>query len=287
MMPDYSKLKEMVAQLREQTEAMAEEVARLEQGGENALAASFDLSKVIPPTRGDGPQPIIGGVPTRDFPDCCAVGSDEEYYCTGTLIAPTLVVTAQHCLDVTRVFLKGHDVSDPESGETIPLARKDGRTVQFVHPSEDLRILVLERPSSVAPRHVAQGFEVRGETALLVGFGRINFSGTVGYGVKRKVEVPILSLDCNAQAAGAYGCNSGAEIVAGHRGLNRDSCKGDSGGPLYITGPDGDDYLLGVTSRGVKNADRVCGDGGIYVRVDLCLDWIRGKTGVEIEGPRL
>ena len=31
-----------------------------------------------------------------------------------------------------------------------------------------------------------------------------------------------------------------------------------------------------------RPTDRECGDGGIYVRVDLCLDWIRDVTGAEI-----
>ena len=74
-------------------------------------------------------------------------------------------------------------------------------------------------------------------------------------------------------------------MVAGHRGLRMDSCKGDSGGPLYIEDREGEYYLLGATSRGARDALTTCGDGGIYVRVDLCLDWIREVTGVEIGGP--
>ena len=83
--------------------------------------SAFDLSKVIPPTQTNEPDSIVGGVPTSDFPDCCAVGNGNGYFCTGTLIAPTLVVTAEHCTGVTQVFLKGNDVNNPNSGETIGL----------------------------------------------------------------------------------------------------------------------------------------------------------------------
>jgi secreted trypsin-like serine protease len=76
-------------------------------------------------------------------------------------------------------------------------------------------------------------------------------------------------------------------MVAGHRGLLLDSCRGDSGGPLYIRNTDGEYFLIGATSRGIRDSFTTCGDGGIYVRVDLCLDWIRNVTGVAIESVQL
>lgn len=54
----------------------------------------------------------------------------------------------------------------------------------------------------------------------------------VGYGVKRMVDVPITSLGCTTQQeADDFGCERGKEIVAGHRGLLKDSCRGDSVAP--------------------------------------------------------
>lgn len=242
----------------------------------------YDLGHVIPPTQTPNPDTIVGGSPTHEFPDCCAVGNQRGYYCSGTLIAPNVVVTAAHCEQIQQVFLKGSNISDPQSGETIRVERT------IFHEDVDLQLLILERNSQVQACHIAQGFEVRGEQAMLVGFGTIDLHGTIGYGVKRKVEVPIQSLDSTGPLnREQYGSRPQVEMVAGQRGLNRDSCRGDSGGPLYIMSPEGVYYLLGVTSRGIRNSDSVCGDGGIYVRVDQFVDWIRAQTGVNIEGPRL
>ncbi|HEX7174918.1 MAG TPA: trypsin-like serine protease [Pyrinomonadaceae bacterium] len=241
----------------------------------------FRRSEVFPPSTQGEPESIVGGKMTTDFPDCCAVGDDTEFYCTGTLIAPRLVVTAQHCPDLRRVFLKGNDVSRLDTGEVIRVV--DNKE----HPSNDLRVLVLERDSAVKPRHVAQGAEVGNpKKARLVGFGTVNLGGTIGYGVKRMVDVPITSLGCeSANDQTKFGCSGGKEMVAGHKGLLKDSCRGDSGGPLYIKSSTGAYYLLGATSRGLGNTNNVCGDGGIYVRVDKFLDWIRQETGIDVEGP--
>lgn len=61
---------------------------------------------------------VLGGteVKPQDFRDCVAVGSDSQWGCTGTLIAPDVVVTAGHCAKIaTRVFF-GTDVSGPGWG---------------------------------------------------------------------------------------------------------------------------------------------------------------------------
>ncbi len=279
-MTDYTEILDMLQELQKQVETITDAVGRLQAEAEPTIEEPA-AAAVMPPT---APAiEIVGGEETEQYPDCCAVGNDYEFYCSGTLIAPRVVVTADHCEGVTRVFLRGNDVSKPEDGEIIPVVE------QFTHSEVDLRVLVLERDAAVVPRHVAQGNESLGaERATLVGFGTIDLGGTVGYGIKRKVGVPITSLDCSdPEHPKRYGCLPGREIVAGHRGLQLDSCRGDSGGPLYIESGNGEYYLLGATSRGQREGFTVCGDGGIYVRVDLCLDWIREVTGVNIEGPRV
>jgi hypothetical protein len=254
-----------------------------------AAASPYDLSKVIPPTKTEKIDSIVGGRPTFEFPDCAAVGIEGQFFCSGTLIASNVVVTAKHCTEqengpdipITHVFLKGHDVDIPSSGK-IYLVKE-----QFKHESADLMVLVLEdEVTDIEPRHVAQGDEINDETtetAHLVGFGTIDFNGMVGYGIKREVDVPIESLDCTDSP---NGCLEGVELIAGHRGLNLDSCSGDSGGPLYIESSSGAYHLLGATSRGLSGG-RVCGDGGIYVRVDRHIDWIRQVTGIDIPGPTI
>jgi hypothetical protein len=295
-MADIAHIMEMLDDLIVRFEQLKAEVAKLQ--GETGTAASSSLqtapSNVIPPTRTDDPDSIVGGRPVRrgDFPDCCAVGDETEYYCSGTLIAPNVVVTAGHCDYATRVFLNGNDVDHPaDEAQVINIKRVTDENgfeslLDFRHPNPkvDLRVLVLEQDSKVQPRRVAREGDLDGvDEAMLVGFGMIDLAGTKGYGVKRQVVVPLETLDCTEEEiAGRRGCREGYEIVAGHRGLLRDTCRGDSGGPLYIEAEDGSYLLLGATSRGAWGKDNQCGDGGVYVRVDKFLDWIEEVTGVEI-----
>ncbi|MEM7117535.1 MAG: trypsin-like serine protease [Chloroflexota bacterium] len=267
-------LDEMSEKIEVIRQALGEETAVSELGEDLAMG---DAPLYEPPMTLVGEE-IVGGSETEDFADCCAIGDDTGYYCTGTLIAPTIVVTARHCESATRVFF-GNSIFAANKGETIRVDR------HYHHPEVDLMVLVLAESATVKPRHVARGDEVyAAPSATVAGFGTVDYEGKVGYGRKRRVEVPIISIGCLQEDDNdRYGCLYGLEIVAGHRGLGLDSCKGDSGGPLYIKAQDCNDlYLLGATSRGAKGSKRMCGDGGIYVRVDLCLEWIEQMTGVVI-----
>ena len=232
-------------------------------------------------------EEVMGGKIIKNFPDCCAVGQESNYYCSGTLIHPRIVVTARHCRQITHVFAGWHDVLESHKGQTIPVAKKYFHTNQFI----DLQILVLTKAvQRISPRSIAPESKIGNPTeAFVAGFGYVHPIEDKRHGVKRLAKVPIQTIDCaDRTRARDLGCRVDVEIVAGHLGLRMDekgTCEGDSGGPLYIKDPSRNNYyLLGVTSRATKGRKvGKCGDGCIYSRVDLHLDWIRDVTGISIE----
>jgi Trypsin len=223
---------------------------------------------------------IKGGVETRDFPDCVAVGSADSWCCSGTLIAATVVVTAAHCYRNggchERVFI-GQDVAVPDRGRVV---RVGNATMHPAYdpasgsPFNDIMILVLDEPVEDATHRPIAAAEALQDafSVRLVGYGDIDAAGEYGYGRRRVVDVPLAAADPR------FGAEPDLEFVAAAPLLGKDSCTGDSGGPAYVE-YSGAWYLAGATSRSTKDAVRMCGDGGIYTRVPAYVDWIRSVAG--------
>ncbi len=257
------------------------------------LAANPALTTVPPEA-----MPVIGGdlVEGTAWSSVVAVyvtHSDSETgeLCTGVLISPEIVMTAAHCLtnvitpDQLTLFF-GPTVYTQEAS-LIGSASEVGLHPDFCPSSEDCPwdrfdfgyIRLVEQLNGVefiAPLTDQEQWDtaVLGEDAAvrLVGFGAtrdVDENDNLmmdELGNKREVVLPIQRFS-----------PSGYEFVAGASG--RDSCNGDSGGPVFIQLENGEYRLLGITSRGVPP----CGAGeGIYGVVATALPWIAEATGVDL-----
>ena len=83
---------------------------------------------------------------------------------------------------------------------------------------------------------------------------------------------------CNGLSSGRYHdrINPDFQFCAGQLEDGKDSCNGDSGGPLFCV-EDGRQVLYGIVSSGGKN----CGNAaqpGIYSTVANVLPWIKKET---------
>ena len=199
----------------------------------------------------DSQDPAVVGIGTRRL-DCEA---RLAVHCSGTLIAPRLVLTAAHCVagassGSTLEVLLGSDVTDP----AVDLRRVAG--VQ-VHPDyrtdgdpADLALLLLAESSPVAPvalnTTALDGSSV-GQSVRLVGFGQTRPTGDPP-GQKRSGTATLSEVQ-----------STQLRIVPGPSL----SCHGDSGGPL-LSSASGSELLIGVITTG----DPGCAAYGLNVRVD-------------------
>ncbi|MCX5748525.1 MAG: trypsin-like serine protease [Proteobacteria bacterium] len=228
-----------------------------------------------------GPTPIVGGTTTKagDWPDVVAVLAADGA-CSGTLIAPDLVLTAGHCAALSPhvVVVDTLDYGKP-GGETIDVVRS------YAYPrwqeTYDVGVVELAHPAHAKPRAIARACSGRtiASEIRIVGFG---LTDTAGAGDNSRLHQAAIAVD-DPRCTEAPGCNAAiapdGEFTAGGHGT--DSCFGDSGGPAFAKTPSG--YaVLGVVSRGMALAGRPCGNGGIYVRADKVVPWIERTTGREL-----
>ena len=225
--------------------------------------------------------PVIGGtqVPAGTWPDAVAVLGQGS--CTGTLIAPDVVLTAGHCegAQMTEVIA---NTTDYQGSGGIRSTIKSITAYPNWETSYDVSVIVLNTPiTGVTPRKIGtactftEGF-ADSTMVHLVGFG---LTDTAGMGNNTKLNeamAPVTDSDCTGPGGCVASIKPGGEFIAG--GGGKDSCFGDSGGPVYLDTPRGP-VVVGAVSRGLDGSATPCGGGGIYVRTDKIVDWLETTTG--------
>ncbi len=232
------------------------------------------------------PPPVVNGERAEEgrWDDAAGVYFGSWVECTGVLVAPTIVLTAGHCMGGATAVRLG-TTNYNQGGEKIRVA--DEITYPKYYNSYDIGILVLEEAAETEPRTIAQGcvldnYLQDGADVAIVGYGATDYYGYDYGSLLMDGRTTVDDHDCDDMPGCMPAISPGGEIGAGADD-DVDSCYGDSGGPLYLLTERGD-YLVGITSRGYSNVSVPCRDGGIYVRPDAVIDWIEEETGVEIQG---
>ncbi|MGB0652889.1 MAG: S1 family peptidase [Thermoplasmatota archaeon] len=236
---------------------------------------------------------IVGGqlADEGEYPWMAAIHSGDPesgQYCGGSLVTPTIVVTAAHCIDaILGIYIIDTIFGPWLSGDIYVMLgsntlNNDAETIQVsaahVHPDYngngyDIAVLELETASTqgtpidwATPADAAA--YAPGVMATVTGWGATSQGGS-GSDQLLEVDVPIMS---DAQCETYQSINDPVEICAGYEEGGRDSCQGDSGGPMVVPAPGGGFLLAGVVSWG--NGCAQPDAPGVYAEVGALADFI-------------
>ncbi len=230
-----------------------------------SLLLALSCAQAPPPDVGTQADAIVDGERTsNDEPAVVAVLNRFGGLCTGTLIAPRVVLTAKHCVqnpgasgpNAPSAFVIG--IGDTINRLTQTFGATDVVTTPGTYTDRnglggalvgvDVALITLASPAAIAPIPVHRGRaqDIVGDRMRAVGFGQIP-SGSVGTKYRTMTRV--------------------SGVMGGVLYTPPTICQGDSGGPLLTLSNE----VAGVASFGSGG----CGSGiNGYNRVDTYLDMI-------------
>ena len=251
--------------------------------------ASYFLSHVVTCSAVVAPgDSIVGGqeVTPHSIPFQVSLRVNNSHFCGGSLISPRHVLTTVTCsnwtaLEEVQVVAGDHNLMKLEGTEQNRTVAKITVHEEYGKPKKhqnDIAIWELSEPflinESVGVVSLPKQDQASTGTCTVSGWGAMEAGGNYSMTLM-KAEIPVVTdLACRLEYPSIPTSIADSMLCAGEVGKN--SCQGDTGGPLVCYGPEGEGYQAGIVSWG-----RQCGamfSPGVFTELSYFVDWIRKTT---------
>ncbi|EFX72217.1 hypothetical protein DAPPUDRAFT_231459 [Daphnia pulex] len=250
---------------------------------ENSNNVEIDWQSLREGDEGDNDQ-IVGGTAAAagEIPYQAALILGNSL-CGGTLIAPSIILTAAHCLSgktqtSVSTFTVRVNTLALNGATTGSVSR--GVTKFVIHPSyvsttndNDIALMKLDSPITnvklatlpAVATSCSPASTYAGQSALISGWGTTSSGGSISQTLLKATVNVLDNTACKLQ----YSTLTNNMICAAAPG--KDTCQGDSGGPMMVGG-----VQVGITSFG--NGCALPNFAGVYTRVTQYLSWISSTS---------
>ena len=237
-----------------------------------------------------GAQPWMVALVNAQTPD-----ANEGQFCGASLISSKWVLTAAHCVEgetaasVDAVI--GRNQLSTQQGERIHAKRiivHPGYVDQEDGQANDIALIELNhattagQPISIINAATA-AVDDAGAQARITGWGRVPEKNLDHTDKLFGVNVPVMTQQaCQKSYDNTV---SGDEICAGLPQGGKDSCEGDSGGPLFIPNAQGKAIQIGIVSWGGPAGCGMPNNPGVYTRLTEYENWIKAQMSGDSTNP--